>query len=612
MNNRPARRIASIVIVAIVWAAMLAGALGLVIAYGTRTLPQNDELWALYDAGPGIHVQWLWKTWAEHRIPLAKLIWKGVLEVTDYDFRAGDFLTVLLLAGTAAFLIWTAGQIRGRVIPADAFFPLALLNFGQAQVFLFWWQINHVLAPVTASALLALLVLRGNNLQLRQAGLIGAGLILFVLCGPGGLPYVIALTFWLFVWAASYWSSFGESQRRQCLVVLAAAMVALGLLAFYFVDYKPYFPVNDPPTVSSWAPSTGLPASAVAYLEILGLSVGTATKPYAVASGVAVLIFALLTGAILIWIWFKRSNERWRVFGIAALLAAQAVTLSFIAWSRAGMGLDYLYFGHYLTVAAPALCCLYFVWEIQGGRIGRAIQLGMAAVLAALLPMNFHQAVLVGQDVQQKTFAFDREVQSGVPVSVLAEHHFASDVVPRAGKLTEILRAHKANRIGIFRQIRDDPAYETHSLPLESAVPDGIVVREGIASALTDSAGKSSLTFTIPEPTHVYAVRLRYAYVKTMNSYPALRVSWRNSAVGDFTDKASFASTVSGPDQPTWALIDGKIHIDAKVRTDRILTVWIDAVINQIRIYPEFAPFDFHLSGIEVLVPSANKTTGKS
>ena len=590
-------------IVVIVWAAMLAVALGLVISYGTRTLPQNDELWALYDSGSGIHFDWLWKTWAEHRIPLAKLIWKGVLESTDYDFRAGDFLTVLTLAGTAAFLIWTAGRIRGRIILADAFFPLALLNFGQAQVFLFWWQINHVLAPVTAILLLALLVRRGNDLQLRHAALIGAGLILFVLCGPGGLPYVIALAFWLFVWAASYWPSFAEPQRHQCLMVLATAIIALGLLAFYFVDYKPYFPVNDPPTVSSWAPNPGLPATAITYLQILGLSIGTATKPYPVATGIAVLVFALLTGATLVRIWFKRPDERWRAFGIASLLAALSVTFTFISWSRAGMGLDYIYFGHYLTHAAPGLCCLYFIWEIRGGRVGRVVQLGMVGVLAGLVPMNFHQAVLVGQDVRQKTLAFEHDVHSGVPASVLAEHHFASDVVPRSGKLTEILRAHKANQIGIFSQIRDDPSYEVKSLPLESAGLDGIAIHDGIDSATTDKAGKSSLTFALPEATHVYAVRLRYAYVTTMDAYPAIRVYWRNSAVENFTDKASFASTVSGPDQPTWALVDGKIHIDAKVRSERVLTVWIDAVINQIRIYPEFAPFDFRLSGIELLLP---------
>jgi hypothetical protein len=192
-------------------------------------------------------------------------------------------------------------------------------------------------------------------------------------------------------------------------------------------------------------------------------------------------------------------------------------------------------------------------------------------------------------------------VQSGVPASVLAEHHFASDVVPRTGKLTEIIRTHKANRIGIFRQIRDDPAYVTHSVPLGSVALDGIVLHDGIASSTTDGAGKSSLRFALPEPTHVYAVRLRYSYVKTADAYPSLRVYWRNSAAEDFSDKASFASTVSGPDQTTWALVDGKIHIDAKVRSDRVLTVWIDAVINQIRLYPEFAPFDFRLSGIELL-----------
>jgi hypothetical protein len=152
-------------IVALVWAVLLIAALSLVRRYGTRTLPQNDEVWALYEAGPGIHLDWLWKTWAEHRIPLAKLIWKSVLELTDYDFRTGNFLTVLALAALAFAMIWTARKIRGRTIIADAFFPLAILNFGQAEVLLWWWQVNHVLAPITATLLLSILVLHGNDLQ---------------------------------------------------------------------------------------------------------------------------------------------------------------------------------------------------------------------------------------------------------------------------------------------------------------------------------------------------------------------------------------------------------------------------------------------------------------
>src|SRR5690242_11113045 len=100
----------------LIWAVLLIGALGLVRRYGTRTLPQNDEVWALYEAGPGIHLDWLWKTWAEYRIPLAKLIWKAVLELTDYDFRAGNFLTALALATLAFAMISTARKIRGSTI----------------------------------------------------------------------------------------------------------------------------------------------------------------------------------------------------------------------------------------------------------------------------------------------------------------------------------------------------------------------------------------------------------------------------------------------------------------------------------------------------------------
>jgi hypothetical protein len=45
------------------------------------------------------------------------------LELADYDFRTGNFLTVLALATLAFAMIWTARKIGGRTIIADAFFP---------------------------------------------------------------------------------------------------------------------------------------------------------------------------------------------------------------------------------------------------------------------------------------------------------------------------------------------------------------------------------------------------------------------------------------------------------------------------------------------------------
>jgi hypothetical protein len=241
-----------------------------------------------------------------------------------------------------------------------------------------------------------------------------------------------------------------------------------------------------------------------------------------------------------------------------------------VAWSRAGMGIDYLYLGHYLTLLAPALCGMYFVWEIYGGRVGRAVQIGMVAVLAVLLPGNFRQAVVIGEDLQFKTHAFEQDVRSGLPAFVLAERHFSSDVVPRAEKITEILKAHKANGVGVFAEIREDPEYVVESRPVGE-----------------------SLTFSLPGARHVYAVRLRYAYVKSENPFPTMQVHW----AGGMT-----TSTVPGPDQPTWALVDGKIQVDAKVRTERVLTVWVDAVVDEVRVVPDTLPAELKLSSFELLV----------
>jgi hypothetical protein len=601
VSTRSGHRVPSLWIVALIWAAMFATALGLVTTYGTRTLPQSDELWALYDAGPGIHVHWLWQTWAEHRIPLAKLIWKAVLQATNYDFRAGNFLTVAILAALALALVWTAGKLRGRVSAADTFFPLALLNFGQAHVFLWWWQINHVLAPALAILILIVLVTHGKNLKLRQAGSIGVALILFVLCGPGGLPYAIALAFWLFVWSVTAWSLHNEPQWRRVVFVLLPVLIALGLAGLYFLAYRPYFPINDPPTLSSWAPFPGPAAAAMTFLQILGLSLGTATKPYATLCGLAVLAFGIATTGIAIHVFLRRLAERWRVSGLLTLIAAQAGIVCVIAWSRAGMGLDYIYQGHYLTIVAPALCCFYFVWEIGGGRFRSFAQFSMALVLAALVPANYLQAKQTGLGLQQETLAFERDVRDGVPASVIAEHHFASDVVPRAEKITRILTAHKANGIGIFKEIRDEPRSRIEHLPSDATAVDGIVFRDGMAQS---NNGTSSLTFGLLKPQHVYAVRLRYAYVATSDRWPALRIYWRDSTAEDFADKRMYVSTVAGPDQPTWALIDGKIHTDAKVRSDRVLTVWVDRTIDQFKIYPDTVSCEFRLPEVEVLLPT--------
>ena len=593
-----------------VWTIMLLAALGLVGWYGTETLPQNDELWVLYDAGPEIQIDWLWKPWAEHRIPLAKLLWNGVLQLTDYDFRFGNFLTVLALASVAFAMVRAIRVVRGRTIVADAFFPLALLNFGQAQVFLWWWQVNHVLAPITACMLLLVLVLGGNSIGVGAAVVVAAGLVLLGVCGPGGLPYVVVLSLWLSLWTATLWPSLRGRERWGGLLVIALIGTSLSLVGAYFVDYTPYFPLNDPAGMPTWPPSPGLLASAATALQILGLSLGTATKTYAPYWGSGILVLGLASGAVLARAWLSGPKMRLRVLGLLMFLGAPTALVVVIAQSRAGMGLDYIYQGHYLTVMLPMLCAVYFIWEFTEKPWGRGIQFTLFVVLLGLLPLNLAHGSLVGIELQRKTIAFEHDISTGVPTSVLAERHFASDLVPRVEQIAEILKAHRKNGFGIFKRMLEDPVFRVEVFPAEPDTVSEATWRNGIASSVNEPAGGSSLTFVLPEARHIYAIRLRYAYIKTANSWPTLRMFWRHSRQEDFTDRDStrverkLVSTTPGPDQPTWALIDGKIQTDAIIRTERTLTAWADAMIDQFRLYPEFEPFQFRLTGIELLVPA--------
>jgi hypothetical protein len=89
--------------------------------------------------------------------------------------------------------------------------------------------------------------------------------------------------------------------------------------------------------------------------------------------------------------------------------------------------------------------------------------------------------------------------------------------VPRAEELDRILRDHKANGIGIFGEIRDDPPFRIETLGVEAAVLDRMTLHGRVVSSTADG-NTSSLTFTLPEPRHIYAIRLQYAYLKTASA----------------------------------------------------------------------------------------------
>src|SRR5262249_42934019 len=94
-----------------VWAVMTAAAPVLVGAYGDN-VPWWDD-WVMVPTLTGtqpVTLGWLWAPHNEHRIPLGKLLYLGLLRPAGRDFRAGMVFQVVALAGLAFAMTRAAGR----------------------------------------------------------------------------------------------------------------------------------------------------------------------------------------------------------------------------------------------------------------------------------------------------------------------------------------------------------------------------------------------------------------------------------------------------------------------------------------------------------------------
>ena len=122
--------------IAVIWTAVF-------IARHGHNLPANDE-WAFVSityASWADKFEWLGERHMEHRFPLARAVFLGLLEATGHDYRAGMWMTLGLFAATAATLILAARRLRGHTSLADAAFPFLFLHVGHTENLLMGYQI---------------------------------------------------------------------------------------------------------------------------------------------------------------------------------------------------------------------------------------------------------------------------------------------------------------------------------------------------------------------------------------------------------------------------------------------------------------------------------------
>ena len=185
-------------LVAAVWALMTVSAFWLV-ARCALTSPIADEL-RYVDVITGAEPltwQWLFQVENQHCAPVFKLAYLGLGRATGFDFRAGAFANVALLAALALAMIVAAARVRGRASALDVVFPILLLHWGHSGNLIWGFQLFYVLPTVLAGIALLVVATSGPRLSLSAALLVAGCLLAAGLSGGPGVFYVPPLAAWL-------------------------------------------------------------------------------------------------------------------------------------------------------------------------------------------------------------------------------------------------------------------------------------------------------------------------------------------------------------------------------------------------------------------------------
>ena len=388
------------------WVVFTLAALAYVAALGTNA-PYADE----WEFGPALvgeepALPWLWQQHNEHRLPLPRLVYLGLFQLT-HDFRAGMLLQDAMLSALALYLMRLASQLRGKPHWADAFFPVSLLHVGHWENFIMGYQICFALFCVLATGIAVVALRTTRESAFRSGVTAGVLLMLLALTGGSGLVVVLPVAAWLVVLAGSVWRS-GAKGKAALLGLLAFSPVAY--LGLYFAGYQK--PEHHPEL--SRDPLAVLRLAG----EVLAVSFGMGLAPawWVLFPGLVALGCATLE--LLRSQWRGEPGSRLSALGLVAVAAgvtgvAVAIGVGRGEWGG-GMGL----WSRYSLLTWPLLATTYLVW-VREGRKWVPVALCVAAALA--FPGNVGVGVVNGALVKSEYSAVAADAGAGLTADQIAD-----------------------------------------------------------------------------------------------------------------------------------------------------------------------------------------------
>jgi hypothetical protein len=361
----------------VVWgtlAALVAVALRNIARFG-RNIPLAED-WTVVPALTG-HQHgfwgWLWSQNNEHRLPLPRLVYLGLLHIT-HDFRVGMVFNVVVLTLVAALFVLASRRARGRSSIVDAFFPIVLLNLGNWENMFWGWQMQFVLATSLVLLILAVVVAARVPLTPR-ATLVAAGpIVLLPLVGGSALPMVPASL-------AALWflcPPLREGRSRRILIALGGT--ALVLVGLYFIGWvRP-----------SWYPDNPGPRpTAKTTAKLLAMGWGPAAD-WSWSLAVVGMAAVLGSAALLIVLAVRRGGpDRPRALALGCFFGGCLVVSLAVGYGRAALVPTQGFPDRYALLAVPGFFASWFAWQLCGpAEVRRVVHGVLLAAVVLILPLN--------------------------------------------------------------------------------------------------------------------------------------------------------------------------------------------------------------------------------
>jgi hypothetical protein len=536
-----------------------------------NNVPRLDD-WFIVPALTGnqpITLAYLWSQHNEHRLPLPRLILLGLAHISNSDFRAGMYFNACALAALAAGMVYTAGRIRGRTTPCDAFFPIVLLNWGHVENLLWGWQLGFVLSSTIAGALLIAIASMRNNPKAGEALMTGSFLLLLPLCGANSLLLVPPLGLWMAATGLAMVRSKEEQDRHVGWIFLTFAIAVGALFASYFVGYQSPRMYARPDIWHCLQTS----------LQFLSTAFGIVDPSWWVIGATMVVAAMLLAALALLGRWRGHPGERIRIVGLLCFLAATVMLALGLGWGRAGcpgpMGLSW----RYVTLSVPGICAAYLGLVLCGGQFWANIgQVVLFAIAITSLWHNTQLGLMHARGLQNLTHQFETDARF-LPPLILVDSYQRTSIPPdpldnKADWIPLLTMLHRAG-IGCFRQMPEDPQYR-------------VLTING-----SNSKNLGPHRFQLNAPQHVYAIRVLYSYPASPER-AVLVAKWRSPKGAE----ATFSR-----------------ELPREGREDSAL-IWVDAPIEEFAVYPDVrhlppaGPESDDVKEMQLLVPESTIKTG--